>query len=75
MGKMIRAVIHTFRIIIVFVGCVLLFYYGMMWVNQEYENYRKYEEPEGAAIKVYKTIDIDQGQWIDRLLLFYQNGE
>ena len=57
------------------VGCMLLFYYGIMWVNEEYNDYRKYEEPEGASVKVFRYQEELQQKLFQRLLLFYQNGE
>lgn len=75
MSKFFQAIFHTFRLSIIIVGCMLLFYYGIMWVKQEYDDYQRYEEPEGAAVKVFKLQEKIQRDWFERLLLFYQNGE
>ncbi|MGV3464322.1 MAG: YqzK family protein [Heyndrickxia sp.] len=70
----IRLFFRTLKVFILFTGCTLLFYYGIMWVNQEYENYHRYDEPKGTAIKVNSTNNKDSN-WVDRLLLFYLDGE
>jgi len=70
----IRLFFKTLKVFILFTGCTLLFYYGIMWVNQEYENYHRYNEPKGTAIKVDSTNTKDSS-WVDRLLLFYLDGE
>jgi hypothetical protein len=46
-----------------------------MWVNEEYQNYHRYDEPEGAAIKVSGGNSSEETGMIDRLILFYLNGE
>ena len=46
-----------------------------MWVNEEYQNYHRYDEPEGAAIKVSGGDSAEKGGMLDRLILFYLNGE
>jgi hypothetical protein len=70
----IRLILRTMKVFILFIGCTLLFYYGIMWVNQEYEGYHRYDEPKGTAIKVNSTNKKDSN-WVDRLLLFYLDGE
>ena len=69
-----KMIFRTLKVFILFTGCTLLFYYGIMWVNQEYEDYHRYDEPKGTAIKVNSVEENDLG-WFDRLLLFYLDGE
>jgi len=66
---------RSVRVFLLFAGCTILFYYGIMWINQEYENYRRYEEPKGTAIKAFQPMGENSDGWKDRLLLFYLNGE
>jgi hypothetical protein len=68
-------VMHTLKVFILFTGCTILFYYGIMWINEEYESYHRYDAPEGAAIKVSGTFDKKEGSMLERLILFYLNGE
>ena len=46
-----------------------------MWLNEEYANYHRYDEPKGAAIKVSAQREEHNSNWFDRFLLFYLNGE
>ncbi|MBM7693186.1 hypothetical protein JOC77_002626 [Peribacillus deserti] len=68
-------IFHTAKVFILFVSFTMLFYFGMIWLNQEYEDYHRYDEPKGTAIKVSNSVQSSEGNWFDRLLLFYKNGE
>ena len=70
-----RLVVKTIKVFILFTGCTILFYYGMMWINKEYENYHRYDQPDGAAIKVSGDGISDESGAFERLILFYLNGE
>lgn len=67
--------LQTVKVLVLFVGFTVLFYIGMVWLNQEYQSYHRYDEPQGTAIKVTKAVDSDYNIWLDRLLLFYLDGE
>lgn len=73
--KIMALILHTFKVFILFTGCTVLFYYGIMWVNEEYQNYHRYDEPQGAAIKVSGGSSAEEQGMLDRLILFYMNGE
>ncbi|MDQ0177872.1 YqzK family protein [Bacillus chungangensis] len=75
MYTFIKIMFQTVKVFILFLGCTILFYYGMIWMNQEYENYHRYDEPEGRSIKVFQQQSIEKPRWLERLLLFYVNGE
>jgi hypothetical protein len=76
MSSFIKTILQTVKVFLIFTGCTILFYYGIIWVNQEYQDYHRYDEPKGAAIKVSTTIDSNENMSIiDRLILFYLNGE
>lgn len=47
----------------------------MVWLNQEYQDYNRYDEPEGTSLKVSSNHEIENGNWFERLKLFYWNGE
>ncbi|WP_335869794.1 YqzK family protein [Bacillus sp. 2205SS5-2] len=63
------------KVFILFTGSTVLFYYGMMWINEEYENYHRYDQPEGAAVKVFQPVGQKELSFLDRLILFYRDGE
>lgn len=75
MNSSIKLILHTAKVLILFVSFTVLFYIGMIWLNQEYENYHRYDEPKGAAIKVTKAVESGGNSWFDRLMLLYLNGE
>lgn len=66
----------TIRVFLLFMGCTLLFYYGILWVSQEYQSYHRYDEPKGRAIKVVQMNEQQQQDgFLNRLMFFYQFGE
>jgi hypothetical protein len=75
MVSFFKVAFQTLKVFIIFTGCTILFYYGIMWVSEEYQNYHRYDEPEGSALKVSNAVKEDSSSVIDRLMLFYLNGE
>jgi hypothetical protein len=75
MLSFIKMMLQTLKVFVLFTGSTILFYYGIMWLNEEYQNYNRYDEPEGAAIKVSNAVNEKDSSWYDRLILFYLNGE
>ncbi|KAF0816932.1 MULTISPECIES: YqzK family protein [unclassified Cytobacillus] len=66
---------QTIKVFVIFTGCTILFYYGIMWLNEEYQDYHRYDEPRGAAVKVSASGTDEDSSLLDRLILFYLNGE
>ncbi|WP_251555405.1 YqzK family protein [Neobacillus muris] len=75
MFSFFKAILQTLKVFILFTGCTVLFYYGIMWVTEEYQNYHRYDEPEGTAVKVSNAVDQQSSSLFNRLVLFYLNGE
>ncbi|HWO75793.1 MAG TPA: YqzK family protein [Bacillus sp. (in: firmicutes)] len=76
MKKWIRLVLNTLKVFLLFTLCTILFYYGMIWVHQEYQNYQKYDEPDGAAVKVFETKDDPvMLSGYERIIYFFLHGE
>ncbi|QKS71022.1 DUF4227 family protein [Paenalkalicoccus suaedae] len=50
-------VIETFFVFFIFLGCTLVFYYGILWVNAEFIKEDPYMEPSGRAVKVISIVD------------------
>ncbi|MEK4126382.1 MULTISPECIES: YqzK family protein [Anoxybacillus] len=69
-----RTIVDVLKVFLLFTGCTILFYYSIVWMSEEYNYYRRYDEPMGSAVKV-STMEQQETHWLDRLLLFYQNGE
>lgn len=76
MGNYVKMLLDGFKVFVLFTGCTIIFYFGMTWINQEYEYYHRYDAPEKGAVKVSTEIYDEQkrGFW-DRFVLFYLNGE
>lgn len=75
MVSFMKMIFQTLKVFIIFTGCTILFYYGIIWINEEYQDYHRYDEPEGTAIKVSTMESQEDTSVIDRLILFYLNGE
>lgn len=75
MRSWMKLVYQTIKVFILFTGCTILFYYGIMWLNDEYQNYHRYDEPKGTAVKVTGNESGEDYSWFHRFILFYYNGE
>ncbi|KXG11150.1 hypothetical protein AT864_00233 [Anoxybacillus sp. P3H1B] len=62
------------KVFVLFTSCTLLFYYSLVWFYREYENYHRYNEPQGSAVKVSTTESVST-DWVERLIFFYRDGE
>lgn len=71
----IAIVWNTLKVFVLFTGCTLLFYYGILWISAEYEGYHRYDEPKGKAVKVMQMIEEEEATFLPRLLFFYHFGE
>jgi hypothetical protein len=70
-----KVIFRTIKVFILFTGCTILFYYALIWFNEEYQEFHRYDEPSGAAVKVNSNVKTEDYTWKERLFLFYQNGE
>ncbi|MFY4775898.1 YqzK family protein [Metabacillus sp. RGM 3146] len=75
MKRFLLACFDLLKVFVVFTGFTILFYYAIIWVNLEYQDYHKYDEPEGAALKVTSMVQEKTDSWQNRLLFFFLNGE
>lgn len=75
MRHYIRLALRTLKVFLLFTGCTIIFYYAIMWVNEEYENRHRYDQPEGDAVKVSSNVDEFSFTCFERILLFYFDGE
>ncbi|WP_026689395.1 YqzK family protein [Alteribacter aurantiacus] len=73
----LRSLYETMLVFVLFMGCTLVFYYGIMWVSDEYDRYHRYDEPSGRAVKVIGQVQEESvyQEALERLRLFYLNGE
>ncbi len=75
MGSFLKLMWDMLKIFLFFTGCTLLFYYGLLLVNREYESYHRYDEPEGRAIKAASMVEDLDTDWYNRLIYYFHSGE
>ncbi|MFA9556061.1 YqzK family protein [Evansella sp. AB-rgal1] len=75
--RSIGAFLEALWIFFIFMGCTLVFYYGILWVSAEYNDYHRYEEPKGRAVKVVQQhVDTPMLESsFERLRFFLRHGE
>lgn len=75
--RMVRVWLDAMTVFLIFLGCTLIFYYGILWISGEFEEYNRYDEPQGKAVKVAQLVDQDDTSQssLNRLYLFLKNGE
>ncbi|MBU7593379.1 YqzK family protein [Metabacillus halosaccharovorans] len=75
MIRWLKTVKDMIKVFVLFTGFTILFYYAIIWVNLEYQQMHRYDQPEGAALKVTKMIKNEEESWLNRLIFFIDNGE
>lgn len=66
-----RLVWDTLKVFIIFTACTCLFYFGLKAMHTEYEEFQRYDQPDGPAVKVFQQ----ESSLLDRLNLFFRLGE
>lgn len=66
-----KVVWDTIKVFVIFIACTFLFYFGLRAMHSEYEQYHRYDPPEGPSVKVFNSRD----SLVDRLNLFFRLGE
>jgi hypothetical protein len=75
MIRWLKTVGDMLKVFVLFTGFTILFYYAIIWVNLEYQDMHRYDQPEGAALKVTNKVSNEEESWFNRLIFFYDNGE
>ncbi|MGM8211674.1 YqzK family protein [Virgibacillus sp. W0430] len=66
-----RIVWDSVKVFVIFIACTFIFYFGLRLMHTEYEQYHRYDQPEGPAVKVFN----EEESVFDRLNLFFRIGE
>ncbi|MFD2045924.1 DUF4227 family protein [Ornithinibacillus salinisoli] len=66
-----RAVWDAIKVFVIFIACTFLFYFGLQIMHSEYEQFHRYDPPEGPSVKVFNS----EQSFIDRLNIFFRLGE
>ncbi|HSU79185.1 MAG TPA: DUF4227 family protein [Candidatus Angelobacter sp.] len=82
MKSTMKLFIDSLRLLILFMGFTVLFFYGLKWLDQHYESYNKYDKPSDGAVKVLgptasqpATDESHSSGLRLRLFQFFQDGE
>jgi hypothetical protein len=76
MKSILIFLLQTIKLFGLFLLFSLIFYFAINWFNEEYQGMKKYDEPTGDAVKVFAPVADDiESNYVDRLLLFYLDGE
>lgn len=76
MKSILIFLLQTIKLFGLFLLFSLIFYFAINWFNEEYQGMKKYDEPTGDAVKVFAPVtDDSESNYVDRLLLFYLDGE
>lgn len=67
-----RIVWDMIKVTIIFICCTCLFYFGLRAMHHEYEQYHRYDQPEGPAVKVFSE---EEDRFLDFLQLFFRLGD
>jgi len=66
-----RMVWDTIKVFVIFVACTCLFYFGLQVMHAEYEQFHRYDTPDGPSVKVFNN----EQSFIERLNIFFRLGE
>ncbi|HEX6594373.1 MAG TPA: YqzK family protein [Bacillota bacterium] len=66
-----RMIWDTIKVCVIFIACTFLFYFGLRMMHLEYEQYHRYDPPEGPSVKVFNS----EQSLLDRLNIFFWLGE
>ncbi|WP_226666960.1 YqzK family protein [Metabacillus litoralis] len=75
MIRWFKTVRDMMKVFVLFTGFTILFYYAIIWVNLEYQEIHRYDQPEGAALKVTNMVNNEEESWLNRFIFFIDNGE
>ncbi|MCP8966961.1 YqzK family protein [Ectobacillus ponti] len=76
MRQAARVMFDVVKVFILFTGCTVLFYFAILWVNEEYQSYHRYDKPSGETVEeVSGPVQPEEENWMHRLVFFYENGE
>ncbi|WP_379966643.1 YqzK family protein [Ectobacillus sp. sgz5001026] len=67
--------VHIIKVFLLFTSCTLLFYFAIVWINEEYQNYHRFEKPKGESVEEVSLDGSVASTWMNRLIFFYENGE
>ncbi len=59
------------KVFVLFIACTFLFYFGLRIMHSEYEQFHRYDTPEGPSVKVFNENENVK----DKYNVFFRFGE
>ncbi len=73
MRQLLRFVLQLTKVFLLFALFSIIFYFAINWFNEEYQGFKRYDNPKDGAIDVFQPAPSDD--YLDRLVEFYLDGE
>ncbi len=73
MRKAMSVLFDVIKVFVLFTGCTIMFYFAILWINEEYQNYHRYKQPQSESVE--QVSGIPSAGWVSRVIFFYENGE
>lgn len=76
MRRALKLTFDGMKVFLLFTSCTILFYFAILWINEEYESYHRYEKPKEETVeKVSGKEEPEKDAFVNRMMFFYENGE
>lgn len=77
MKSTFKTLLDSIKLFVLFIGCTVLFYYGLQWLDHHYASTRKYDQPSDGAIKVVGQVQTSSTSdtVTNRFFQFLRDGE
>lgn len=83
MREYMRTTLRVWKILMFFIVLTATFYFGLTWMDRYQENFHRYDEPGGGAVKVSRQQTADGREYAEsgvwnfwpRIIEFLRDGE
>ncbi|KOS25983.1 membrane protein [Bacillus anthracis] len=76
MCRVLKLTFDGIKVFLLFTSCTILFYFAILWINEEYETNKRYEKPKEETVeKVSGNEEPAKDAFVNRMMFFYENGE
>ncbi|MDM5235793.1 YqzK family protein [Bacillus cereus] len=77
MRRALKITFDGIKVFLLFTSCTILFYFAILWINEEYESYHRYEKPKEETVEKVSGNEEEPAKdaFVNRMMFFYENGE
>ncbi|KOS24490.1 membrane protein [Bacillus anthracis] len=76
MCRVLKLTFDGIKVFLLFTSCTILFYFAILWINEEYESFHRYEKRKEETVeKVSGNEEPAKDAFVNRMMFFYENGE